>query len=104
VRAYLDYLKYGEADSVTMRAYARSLRFSPYLKDAAIWRIRYGAAVWDKLSEDTRRRMIDEAVWFSRLSSGGFLAVVLALPNEPARARFLTRRAAMTARIGGEKP
>ena len=48
-------------------AYGRSYASSPFLRQAAVWRVEFGIAHWARLDAATRAAMVNEAVWLFRL-------------------------------------
>ena len=67
VSAYIASLKGSGHGPAQDRSLALSYRYAPYLRGSAPFRIRLGLQRWDALPPDVKERLIDEAVWYSRL-------------------------------------
>lgn len=76
----------------------QSYRQSPYLRSSAYWRIGAGLANWDRLDAGTRGRLIEEAVWFTRINDGSIGTILPMFRETPAYEQFLIAR--LKARIG----
>jgi hypothetical protein len=71
---------------------------SPYLRSSANWRIDAGLAHWDALDTQTRRRLVDEAVWFARINPGSVNILLPRFRGTAAYESFMFER--LKARIG----
>lgn len=69
IASFIDGLRFGGSSAAARHALVRSYADAPYLRYVAGWRVRTGFAIWPALDPETRRRLIDEAVWLAR--SGG---------------------------------
>jgi hypothetical protein len=58
----------GSDSQHALNAYRRSYQTSPYLPQAADWRLRYAIAHWPALDARTRAAVIDEARWTIKFS------------------------------------
>ncbi|WP_293884082.1 hypothetical protein [Sphingomonas sp.] len=67
VAAFVHVLRDGEDTVATRRALEQSYAQTPYLRTAAAWRVQYGLRYWLALNPETRRRVINEAVWLTRI-------------------------------------
>lgn len=54
-----------------LRAFETSYGASPYLAMEGGWRVRFGALNWGRLREDTRRSVVEEAVWLRDIDPDG---------------------------------
>lgn len=66
IAAFVDGLRFGDSSAAARHALVRSYADAPYLRYAGGWRVRTGFATWPALDPETRRRLIDEAVWLAR--------------------------------------
>jgi hypothetical protein len=69
VAGFVHALRDGEDAAVTRQTVAESYADAPYLRYAAAWRVQYGLRHWEKFEPVTRRQIVNEAVWLSRLDS-----------------------------------
>lgn len=77
---------------------AESYGQAPYLRSSAYWRIHAGLANWDRLDGETQRRLVNEAVWFTRVNSGSVETVLPMFRGTAAYEKFLLAR--LKARVG----
>lgn len=92
-RAYAAVVGGRATDQETIRAFAQSYVDAPYLRGAVVWRLRYGAALWDRLDATTRRHVLDEAIWLSLLGQANYMRAWSALHGTAALGAYLDRRA-----------
>jgi hypothetical protein len=97
VATYASLVSNGGSDSETRAAFAQSLETSPYLINAAPWRIRYGAAQWRYLDAQTQSRVLNEAQWLGDMAPTYRRLVRDALGIGPAAAAFSQHRSARIA-------
>ena len=71
-----------------LAAFRASYRITPYLRDASLWRLQFGAAHWGMLDPATRDAVMAEAVWLAGISQGDQEAAQAALGDSPAGLRF----------------
>lgn len=64
--AYLNLLRYGQADLRTLSAFRASYRVAPFLREQADWRIQYAIAVWPLIEPDDRQSVAREAILLAR--------------------------------------
>jgi hypothetical protein len=69
VAGFIHALRDGEDAAVTRRTVAESYADAPYLRYAAAWRVQYGLRHWEAFGPITKRQIVDEAVWLTRLDS-----------------------------------
>lgn len=81
----------GRTDPQALADYAASYRAAPFMAGGALWRIAYGALVWDQLAPETRQAMLDEAVWLARRDGAMRPVVRDILGDTPAGMAFALR-------------
>lgn len=97
-RAFVQSLRLGPEAADVRNALDRSYRDAPYLSRAGAWRVGYGFRYWSDLDDQTRDRMLNEAVWLAR-SSPTMLDSILALARQsPGYRAYIVRW--LTARQG----
>ncbi|GLI97812.1 hypothetical protein [Sphingobium sp. BS19] len=68
VKAYIESLRPRSSHlQASLAALSRSYSDAPFLRDASGWRVTYGMAQWESLDGFVRNRVIEEAVWLSRV-------------------------------------
>jgi hypothetical protein len=92
VEAYIGRQRHaGVLDAQALDALSRSFRFTPYLADAGPWRVGAGFASWSRLDEQTRERVLNEAVWLGRDSATLRPLLFAAARSSPAYEAFNIR-------------
>lgn len=82
VKAYIESLRQGpDHRLLALAALSRSYADSPFLRDAAGWRVTFALGHWDELDAFVRKRAIEEAVWLSRVDAGSRRAIFAAARN-----------------------
>lgn len=77
---------------------AQSYEDAPYLRSSAYWRLHAGLTIWDRLDPRAQQRVVDEAVWFTRVNTGSVAVVLPMFRGTPAYERFVLAR--LAARVG----
>lgn len=91
VSAFVHAQRHGVANIQVQRAFARSYADAPYLRHSARWRTRFGLESWPMLTAETRRRVINEAIWLTRVSPAERKDIFSAFRQSPAYVPFLLR-------------
>ena len=81
-----------------LHAFETGYGVSPFLAMEGAWRVRFGALNWERLRSDTRRHVVEEAVWLRDIDQNG---VALKLdPGSDPRAVALIATALATPQPG----
>jgi hypothetical protein len=75
-------------DKRAVRYFQRSYAEAPYLREQSLWRLRFGAANWARLDDQTRRAVMREASWLARMGPNDRAEAITALGDTPAGAHF----------------
>lgn len=89
VRAFILQQKSGINDQSVVDAIAESYRYAPFMKLSAVWRIGIVMTNWARADNDTRNRMIDEAVAISVADRKAQIAIFGFARNSPAYAPLM---------------
>jgi hypothetical protein len=72
-------------------AFRASYRANPYIREASLWRLRFGTAHWAMLDPATRDAIVEEAAWLAGITTGDRQAAQQALGDSPAGLRLALR-------------
>lgn len=82
VKAYIESLQQGpDHRHFALVGLSRSYADSPFLRDAAGWRVMFALNHWDELDAFVRGRAIEEAVWLSRVDGASRKAIFAGARN-----------------------
>jgi len=91
VTAYAHALRDGLDDPRTWQALSASYRNAPFLRQAAAWRVAAALACWSRLSKQTQRAVVEEAVWISRIAPDTHPATLALMRGSDAYMAFVLR-------------
>lgn len=92
-QSYRALLADGPDSPAALAGLVRSYESAPFLRGAAPWRIRYGAALWAKLSAADHARIVDETVWLAGASGRTYGYATGLVAGTPAEAPVAARLA-----------
>jgi hypothetical protein len=76
----------GNSDAIA--AFRASYRAAPYMREASLWRLRFGAAHWRQLDVSTQDAVLSEAIWLAAMSPKDQAEAQDAFGDSPAGLRF----------------
>jgi len=89
VRAYILQQRSGSDDPATVDAIVESYRYAPFMQLSAVWRSGIVMENWARVDNDTRNRVIDEAVAISMADRKAQIAIFGFARNSPAYAPLM---------------